>query len=157
MAGGMKVPVVWIGSCPIGQAEYATLPCPLQERVMGRKMPEYCEHGTLVDAGDFADPRDVQDCPLCHIESLPVKMAEQQATITAQQAEIDRLKARVLPEGYIAAPACEWHDQVQLEARLESLREAVRAILLNRSQLPVVAIVDLERALDSSATPGEAE
>lgn len=127
---------------------------------MGRKMPEYCEHGTLVDAGDFADPRDVQDCPLCHIESLPVKMAEQQATITAQQAEIDRLKARVLPEGYIAAPACEWHDQVQLEARLEALREAARAVLQGSANFDGAVICDpqaIQGLIDALPTPGEAE
>ncbi len=61
---------------------------------MGRQMPEYCEHGTLVCAGDFADPEDVQECPLCHIESLPVKIAAKDKRIAelekvAEAAEID--------------------------------------------------------------------
>lgn len=58
---------------------------------MGRQMPEYCEHGTLVCAGDFANPEDVQECPLCHIESLPFKMEAKDKRIKELEAERDTL------------------------------------------------------------------
>lgn len=40
---------------------------------MTRRMASYCRHGALIDAGDFCDKEDEQDCPLCFIESFPAR------------------------------------------------------------------------------------
>jgi hypothetical protein len=60
---------------------------------MARQMPAYCKHGTLLDAGDFYDKEDEQDCPLCFIESFPARNEKISSALAAKDDRIALLEA----------------------------------------------------------------
>lgn len=84
------------------------------------------------------------------------KIEAQQAEIAALKARVEELEARVLPEGYTAAPAEAWHELAQKELRLEQVEAAAKAVVATNRKKRECAIAIGRESFASTDLTGAA-